>query len=93
MKNIADLLPDQKKSLRSPEWAPHELAATVNEIIKVVGDHPKYGYKYWLGMVKRCGKGYGAMLGLLKEISAMDPKYPKGATLTNKLSKKHDSIP
>lgn len=73
---------------RSAEWAPHELAATVNEIIKVVGEHPKYGYKYWLGMVKRSGKGYNEMLGLLKQISDMDAKYPKGATLTNKLSRK-----
>jgi hypothetical protein len=73
---------------RSPDWAPHELAATVNEIIKVVGLHPKYGYRYWLGKVKRSGKGYGEMAGILKEISGMDAKYPKGATLTNKLSRK-----
>lgn len=78
-------LPEKKRSV---DWAPHELAATVNEIIKTVGDHPKYGYGYWLGKVKRSGKGYNEMLGLLKELGRMDPKYPKGATLTNKLTGK-----
>ena len=71
---------------RSPDWAPHEIAATVNEIIKVVGEHPKYGYAYWLGKVKRSGKSYNEMIGILKGIAEMDPKYPKGATLTNKLT-------
>ena len=67
---------------------PHALAASVSEIIKVVGDHPKYGYGYWLRIVKKSKRGYGDILGLLKEIEKMDMKYPKGATLTNKLLNK-----
>ncbi len=64
----------------------HEKQAIVDEIIKVVGLHPKYGYKYWLSKVK--GYSYGEILGILKSIENMDKKYPKGAVLTNKLKKR-----
>ena len=78
MKSIAETL----KS-RSVEWAPHELAATVNSIIAIVGDHPKYNYRYWLGKVKRSGKTFTGMHGILKGIADMDKKYSKGGRLTN----------
>jgi len=68
----------------------HEIAASVDEIKKVLNfdDKGKYGYKYWLRKVKRSGKGYTEILGILKEIEAMDKKYNKGGRLTNILSGK-----
>lgn len=81
--NIGDIL----KNIQTPDpKAPkHEKAAIVNEIIAVVGDHPKYNFKYWLRMIGN--RTYGEMLGLLKEISNAPDKFPKGALLTNKLRK------
>lgn len=87
MKNISELLNiDRKPMVFKPP--PHELAASVDEIIKVVGITPKYGYKYWLGKVKRSNKQYTEILGILKDIQRMDSKYNKGGRLTNILSNK-----
>lgn len=82
MKSLAEMMSEFKPDPKAPK---HELAASVNEIIQVVGKHKKYGYGYWLGLVRRSGKSYTEILGLLKELKAMDAKYPKGAVLTNKL--------
>lgn len=75
------------KPLKVPR---HELAAIVDDIQKVLGfkEGDKYGYKYWLSVVKRSGKHYGEMVGILKETAGLDKKYNRGGYLTNKLSKK-----
>lgn len=87
MDGIGDLLKgkgfDKKK-----RPAPHEKSATVDEIIKVVGLHPKYNYKYWLRMIGN--RGFGEVMGMLKDIQGAPSKFPKGALLTNKLRKKKD---
>ncbi len=67
---------------------PHEIAATVNEIVALVGITPKYGYNYWLGKVKRSGVRYTEIFGILKEVQNMDSKYSKGGRITNILSGK-----
>ena len=84
--HISDYIKTREPPKEKPP--PHELAASVNEIGKVIGFTDKYGYKYWLRQVKASGKAYPEMLGILKGIERMDSKYPKGATLTNKLKRK-----
>lgn len=64
---------------------PHEKAASVNEIIKVVGENKIYNYTYWL---RRIGNvSYGNILSILKDLQTLPEKYSKGATLTNILLK------
>lgn len=73
--------------------APHPLAACADEIEKVIPFTKSYGRGYWLRQLslyqKRHNKDREAvftwLLGELKNISSMDPKYSKGGTLTNKL--------
>lgn len=83
---ISDLIRSFEKD---PKPARHELAAMVNEIKKVVPfeDKAKYGYKYWLGKLKRSGIRYGALMVLLKDAEKIDPKYNKGGFITNKLKR------
>ena len=81
--HIQELLRTRELPREKPP--PHELSACVNEIERVVGFTGKYGRGYWLFQVKRSGKAYPEMMGILKDIERMDAKYPKGATLTNKL--------
>lgn len=82
MRSLFDILNEDKKVDKPP---PHEKSAIVNEIIRVVGDHPKYNYKYWL---KKIGnRSFGDMMVLLKEIEKAPAKYNKGGLLTNKLKK------
>ena len=95
LKSMADILStfeETKKVVSTKRQTPHELAATVDEIQKVLGfkNDDKYGYKYWLRKVK--GYGYNYVMGILKEIQGADPKYSKGGMLTNKLSKKKKNV-
>lgn len=69
----------------------HELAMSVQEIIDVVGESKKYGFGYWLGIVKRSKKSYTEIMGILKELEGLPSKYNKGAVLTNKLCKKKNT--
>jgi hypothetical protein len=64
---------------------PHELAASVDEIIKEVGLTKQYNYGYWLFMVKRSRLKYNDILGILKEANTLSAKYNKGGFITNKL--------
>ncbi len=86
MKSIAETISLFKPDPKAPK---HELSASVNEIIKVVGEEKGYGYGYWLKLVKKSGLSFGGIMGLLKSIENMDKKYPKGAVLTNKLLNKN----
>lgn len=65
---------------------PHKLAATVDLINEAGLFTVKYGYKYWLGKVKRSGVDYIEMVSVLKEIQGMKEKYNKGGRLTNILT-------
>ena len=87
MKKLQDLKIQLPKviPLKEVKKPPHELAAIVTEIIKVVGEHPRYGFKYWLRIVKSSKKSYSEVMGILKELENLPSKYPKGAVLTNKL--------
>ncbi len=66
--------------------APHEQAAKVDEIVKIVGLSKEYPYTYWLRKVKNFSYGY--VLEICKEADSLDKKYSKGGYLTNKLCKK-----
>ncbi len=87
-KKIGNLFSDLPKPKDKGRTTPHELAAVVDEIQKVLGFKydDKYGYRYWLRKAK--GYSYTEIMGILKEIQNADPKYNKGGMLTNKLSKK-----
>jgi hypothetical protein len=70
----------------------HELAATVDEISKVVPLTKKYGFGFWLKLVQKSRVSYTEMFGILKEISraTVDKTgrpYNKGALLVSKLKK------
>ena len=91
LKSMADIMGDFKKEVApdvKKRQTPHELAAIVDEIQKVLGfkTEDKYGYKYWLRKVK--GRTYNEMQGILKEVQNAHPKYSKGGMLTNRLSNK-----
>lgn len=64
---------------------PHELSASVNEIIKIVGESKTYNYGYWLRKVKNVS--YSKVLGICKEAGSLDAKYNKGGFITNSLRK------
>ena len=86
IKEILDLGTTKEKPKTKPP--PHELSATT-ELIKEAGLFTaKYGRSYWLGKVKRAGVSHNEMIGILKQIGAMEGKYNKGGTLTNLLTKK-----
>ena len=70
----------------------HELAATVDEISKIVPLTKRYGFGFWLKLVQRSGVSYTEMFGILKEISKAGvdktgKPYNKGALLVSKLKK------
>lgn len=85
MKSLSDHLPLFEHDPKAPK---HPLAASVNEILKFVGENKKYTYGYWLRLVSKSGKTYGEILSLIKSLEKMDKKYPRGAVLTNKLMDK-----
>lgn len=89
MPHISEILgkrfekPTEKSNKKPP---PHQHAATV-DLIEAAGLlSKKYNYKYWLGKVHSAGVDYNEMIGILKEIQKMDPKYSKGGRLTNVLT-------
>lgn len=65
-----------------------ELAATVEEVLKVVGKTKQYDFPYWCAIVKKAKVSYVEMLGILKKIESAPDKYPKGGILVNKLKKR-----
>jgi len=89
MKKIGEVIKKTEVKKRTPN---HELAMSVQTILDIVGVSKKYGFGYWLGVVKRSKKGYTEIIGILKELDGLPSKYNKGATLTNKLCKKKNTI-
>ena len=78
-----------KKREKAP---PHEISATAN-LVEEVGLFTKsYSRTYWMGKIKRAKVSYIEMVGILKEIQSMDPKYNKGGRLTNLLTEKAKKI-
>lgn len=86
MAHIGELLGKNLKRKPEPKAPPHEISATANLIEEARLFTPKYGRTYWMGKIKRAGISYNEMIGVLKEISGMDPKYSKGGRLTNLLT-------
>jgi len=73
----------KKKTVKSP----HELSATV-QLLKDEGlVKGRYGFGYWLALVKKSKTSYTEMIGILKSLEGMDKKYNKGGVLTNKLKR------
>lgn len=72
----------KKKVTKLP---PHELAASVNEIVALVGISDKYDYGYWLRLVKKSKFSFPEVLGVLKEARDLPGKYNCGGFITNKL--------
>ncbi len=73
--------------------APHALSACVDQIELLIPFTNTYGRGYWLRQLSLYRKRhnlepsvvFNRLEGLLKQLRDMDAKYPKGATLTNKL--------
>lgn len=80
MKTIQQALQERVQPTKSPPNG--EFNASVNEILAVVGETPKYGRGYWSRLLKKSGKSYVDILALVKQ--AKD-KEKKGGFLTNKL--------
>ena len=69
----------------------HEIAASVDEIVALVGVDKTYNYGYWLRKVKQSGMCFPEILGVLKEARDLPDKYNKGGFITNKLSGKKNA--
>lgn len=63
---------------------PHQPAAKVDEIVKIVGLSKEYPYTYWLKKVN--GHSYGRILEICKLAESLPDKYSKGGFITNKLT-------
>lgn len=87
------LLEKYKKPNEKKRRPPHPLAACADEIERAGLFTVQYGRGYWLRKLSQYGKArkiepaalYTQLLGILKQIGEMNPKYSKGGTLTNKL--------
>ena len=79
--DLGDLKRFEKKKV-----PPHEQAAKVDEILKVVQLTKEYNYTYWLRKVKKWS--FADILAICKEADSLPEKYSKGGFLTNRLSKK-----
>lgn len=81
--------PFETYQIKKPKPPPHELAASVNEVISFLGESlgesKKYPYKYWLNKVKKSGKSYGDIMVIIKKAQGLDKKYNKGGFISNQL--------
>lgn len=80
----------QKRCAPNPKKPRHSKAAIVVEILNTVGQHKTYNFEYWLKQVGTTSPQ--TILAWLKDIEHADPKYPKGAILTNRFKKRRDAI-
>lgn len=62
---------------------PHSKAASVDEIIKLVGENRTYNYTYWLRKIGIAS--YGDVLGIIKQASDLPKGYSRGGFITNRL--------
>lgn len=68
---------------------PHEQAAKVNEILKIVKLTKQYDYGYWLRKVKK--HSFSTVLDICKEASNLGDKYNVGGFITNRLCNKKNT--
>lgn len=83
MESISKIIKEYKpKEVKSAP--PHEKAASVVEILKVVPETKVYNFGYWL---RKLGKvKHGRVLAILKDASKLDAtKYSVGGFITNRL--------
>ena len=85
VKSMSELIQERTPAVAKDKGPRHEKAASVDEILKVVGKSEKYGYTYWLRKIGRCS--YPEVLGILKQVEGADKKYNKGGMITNLLDK------
>lgn len=83
MEQLNSLLERYEKYKQEKKPAPHEKAAAVNEIIKILGESKIYNYSYWLRKVGSAS--YSTVVAILKEAQSLESKYSKGGFVTNKL--------
>jgi len=81
--SISDVFKARKLVIKKKP--PHELSASVDLIVELVGLSKKYNYGYWLRTVKNSKQSYADVFALVKEAKTVDSKYNKGGFITNKL--------
>jgi hypothetical protein len=92
MESISKIISIKSEEKKTKKPAPHEIGETSNLIEEAGLFTAKYNRVYWMGKVKRAGIGFNEMIGILKEINNMDPKYNKGGRLTNLLTARAKKI-
>jgi len=78
-----ELISFDLKRFQKEKVPPHEQAAKVNEILKVIPLTETYNYTYWLRKVKPFS--FSSVLEICKLASELPEKYNKGGFITNKL--------
>lgn len=83
MESTGSILERYKKNLETVKAPPHEKAASVNAIVKLLGNNKVYNYQYWLRKVGDAN--YSDVLDILKKASTLPKKYNLGGFITNEL--------
>ena len=88
MKGAKELLPsiESLQQRGTGTTAPHELADSVDLIMAFTENDPKgrWGYKYFLGIVKRSGRSFESVKCILKDMIDC-PHKMRGGAITNRL--------
>lgn len=82
MESIDSILTKYKAVKDTEKKPPHEKAASVDEIIKLLGENKVYNYSYWLRKVGTAS--YSKILEIVKAAKDM-PVEMQGGYLTNQL--------
>lgn len=82
------MLIDKEKYLKKTAPPPHQLSASVDEIIKICPLTSKFTYGMWLKKVKQSGKSYNDILYLIAKSGQLDEKYNRCGFISNNLVKK-----
>ena len=69
--------------------ASHEKAASVNEIISLIGETREYNYTYWLHHVGSVP--FSKILEIVKKARELPKQYNKGGFITNQLCSSNKS--
>lgn len=86
MQSIAEAL-QSLEPVKKKRGGNSEICAIVSEIEKLVPITKEYNYGFWLRKIAERKVTYGEMVGIIKQLGDMHPKYNKGATLVNLLKK------
>jgi hypothetical protein len=82
MESIGSILGKYQQHVDQVKAAPHEKAASVDEIISLLGDNKTYNYTYWLRKVGSAS--YSKVLEIVKAARGM-PVVMRGGYITNQL--------